>query len=197
MPDLSRAQIIVYGAIGLVVLLLGAQWVARGSGGSPEPGRLAFSAGAGEQSGKAGSGGGEALVHVAGAVRRPGVYRLPVGSRVADAVERAGGPRDRDRDVGINLAARLVDGQQIVVPGRRPGGSPGSGPPAAADDAPISLGSATVEQLETIDGVGPVTAAAILDFRDERGGLGSIEELDEVSGIGPATLEALRGRLQP
>jgi competence protein ComEA len=70
-------------------------------------------------------------------------------------------------------------------------------PVAPGTDGPISLGSATLEQLDSIDGIGPVTAQSILDFRDEHGGLSSVDELDEVSGIGPTTMEALRGRLQP
>ena len=91
------------------------------------------------------------------------------------------------------MAALLADGQQVVVPGRGPGGS------IAGEDAdgPISLGSATLEELETIDGIGPVTAQKILDHRDQHGGLSSVEELDEISGIGPATMESLRGALQP
>jgi competence protein ComEA len=135
----------------------------------------------------------DVVVHVAGAVRRPGVYRLPLGARVADAVERAGGPEPGAEQEGINLAARLADGQQVVVPERAPAGSIAG----TAEDGPISLGSATVEELDTIEGIGPVTAEAIVAYRDEHGGLGSIDELDEVSGIGPATLEALRARLQP
>ena len=100
----------------------------------------------------------------------------------------------------INLAARLADGQQVVIPARvssSAGAAPAPAIAGVAPDGPISLGTATVEQLDTIEGIGPVTAQDILDFRDERGGLASIDELDELSGIGPATMEALRGRLQP
>ena len=138
----------------------------------------------------------DVVVHVAGAVREPGVYRLPAGSRVTDAVERAGGSTPRAARDGLNLAARVADGQQVLLPERAAGGASAPGAPAAAD-GPISLGAATIEQLDTIEGIGPVTAQDILDFRDERGGLSSVEELDEVSGIGPATMEALRDRLQP
>ena len=77
------------------------------------------------------------------------------------------------------------------------GGGRGRRGPAAAEDGPISLGTATVEQLDTIEGIGPVTAGDIVDYRDEHGGLSSVDELDEISGIGPATMEALRDRLQP
>ncbi len=97
----------------------------------------------------------------------------------------------------INLAASLADGQQVVVPAKATGGTGASVTAAAAEDAPISLGTATVEQLDTIEGIGPVTAADIVAFRDEHGGLSSVDELDQISGIGPATMEALRDRLQP
>jgi competence protein ComEA len=128
-------------------------------------------------------------------VRRPGVYRMPSGSRVDDAVSRAGGAAAGAELEAVNLAARLADGQQVVVPERVSGGAAATaGAPA---EGPISLGTATVEQLEEIDGIGPVTAAAIVEYRDEHGGLSSIEQLDQVSGIGPATMESLRSQLQP
>jgi competence protein ComEA len=96
----------------------------------------------------------------------------------------------------INLAARLADGQQVVVPKRGPAGGALSAT-GTAEDGPISLGTATVEQLDTIEGIGPVTAGDIIEFRDEHGGLSSVDQLDQVSGIGPATMESLRARLQP
>ena len=135
----------------------------------------------------------DVVVHVAGAVECPGVYRLPAGSRVTDAVRRAGGfARGANHDA-INLAARLSDGQQVVVP--RPGAaSPSS---TGAQSGPISLGSASVEQLDQVEGIGPVTAQKIVDFRDQHGGLSSIDQLDEVDGIGPATMQTLRSALQP
>jgi competence protein ComEA len=111
-------------------------------------------------------------------------------------VRRAGGPTDRAELEAVNRAARLADGQQVVVPERLPGGAAVTAP-GAGEDGPISLGTATVEQLDTIDGIGPVTAEKIVEFRDQHGGLASIDQLDEVSGIGPATMESLRARLQP
>jgi competence protein ComEA len=96
---------------------------------------------------------------------------------------------------GINRAARLADGQQIVVPERGPVGTATAA--TANEEGPISLGTATAEQLETIDGIGPVTAGKILEYRDQHGGLSSVDQLDQVSGIGPATMESLRARLQP
>jgi competence protein ComEA len=206
-PELSRSQIVVYGAIAVALLLVGARWV-RSADGDERGGEAEAAiteAGAGSQS--AGSfsveagGEGDVVVHVAGAVSRPGVYRLPEGSRVTDALERAGGPaRDAAADA-INLAARVADGQQIVVPAKvAAAGGPAAGASGAtlgSSEGPISLGTATVEELDTIEGIGPVTAQDIIEFRDERGGLSSIEELDEISGIGPATMESLRDALQP
>jgi competence protein ComEA len=144
------------------------------------------------------SGGRSAVVHVAGAVRRPGVYELAAGARVQDAVRRAGGPR-RGADVdAVNLAARVADGQQIVVPSAAPGSSPGTaGAAGAPPSAPISLGSATLEQLETLDGVGPATAQKIVAYRTEHGGFRAVEDLANVPGIGPKKLAAIKPHVQP
>lgn len=145
--------------------------------------------------------GGSALViHVAGEVRRPGLYRLPVGARVGAAVRHAGGPTARAALDRINLAARAVDGQQVVIPTHSPSSEIGASAASAIEGnvpGPISLGSATAADLEQIDGIGPVTSGKILEFRDSRGGLGSIEELAEVHGIGPATIDRLRDSLVP
>jgi competence protein ComEA len=201
MPQLSRSQLLVYGAIAVAVLLIGARWI-RGAGerGS-DPGGVAFAAESGDEGDEGGlevsdHGGEDVVVHVTGAVRQSGVYRLPTGSRVTDAIERAGGAASDAGLDAINLAARVADGQQIVVPGKATGAASAAAIPGA-EDGPISLGMATVEELDTIEGIGPETAQNIIDFRDERGGLSSIEELDEISGIGPATMESLRAALQP
>ncbi len=198
MPEMNRSQVIVYAALALALLLVGARAI-RGEGATGSSFATA-SGGSGGGEGSSGSfsisgSGGEVVVDVTGAVRDPGVYRMPAGSRVDDAVRRAGGVAAGAELEAINLAARLADGQQVVVPKRAPGGT--SAPAAAGEDGPISLGSATVAQLEEIDGIGPVTAADIIAFRDEHGGLSSIDQLDQVSGIGPATMESLRARLQP
>lgn len=117
-----------------------------------------------------------------------------------DAIDRAGGSTPKALLTGLNRAALLSDGQQVVVP---PSAGDAGGLTAAASglgtapDAPISIGTATQEQLETIDGIGPVTAGKILEFRDSSGGLSSIEDLDQVSGIGPVTMESLRAALTP
>lgn len=194
MPELSRTQLAVYAAVAVALLLVGARAI-RAEGGETAPPSAAAASGEAEIS--LGGGGGEVVVDVAGAVRRPGVYRLPAGARVIDAIARAGGTAGGAAVEGINRAARLTDGQQVVVPGRGSGGATATAGGAGAAEAPIGLGSATVEQLEEIEGIGPVTAAAIVEYRDEQGGLASVEQLDEVSGIGPATLDSLRDRLQP
>ena len=128
-----------------------------------------------------------ALVHVAGAVRRPGLVRVPEGARVAVAVRRAGGPGPKADLNAINLAARVDDGQQVTVPARGPAG----------EGTRLSLGSATVEELDGVDGIGPTLAERIVEERTESGGFGSLEELSEVDGIGEKRLEALREALQP
>jgi competence protein ComEA len=156
---------------------------------------------------KAAAGGGGAsarriYVHVAGAVRRPGLFRLPEGARTAVAIERAGGPLPRAELAGVNLAAPLADGQQVVVPVR--GGSPagvgvsgaGAGGSLAAGVKP-SLASATAAQLDELDGIGPTLAGRIIEYRDSHGGFRSLDELAEVDGIGETRLAALKEALAP
>jgi competence protein ComEA len=196
MPQLSRSQAVVYGAVALALLLVGVRALrAEGGGDTSYASDSIPSAGQGGSASIGLGGGQDVVVDVAGAVRRPGVYRMPAGARVTDAVERAGGPSGDATLEAINLAARLSDGQQVLVPGAVAAAMVGA--EAAAEDAPIGLGGATVEQLETIDGIGPVTAQKIIEYREAHGGLASVEQLDDVSGIGPATMESLRSRLQP
>lgn len=137
-------------------------------------------------------------VHVAGAVRRPGLVRVPAGARVAEAVLRAGGPGRKADLTGVNLAAQVEDGQQVVVPmaGAVPGGAGAAGSAGSAEVKP-SLGSATVEQLDEIDGIGPTLAERIIEYRTENGGFSSLDELQDVDGIGEKRLETLREALQP
>ncbi len=150
-------------------------------------------------------GGGAAVyVHVAGAVRRPGLFRVGEGARVARAIERAGGPTRKAALAGVNLAARVQDGQQIVVPVGGPAGGTGLTDPAAGAGAAAagvgvkpSLGAATIEQLDQIDGIGPTLAQRIVEYRQENGGFSSVEEVGEVEGIGEKRLETLREALQP
>jgi competence protein ComEA len=135
-----------------------------------------------------------ATVHVAGAVRRPGVYRMRPGARVNDAVRRAGGALPGADLAAVNLAAKVEDGRQVVVPERVATGSVAGGP--AAPGVPLNLNTATLEQLDTLDGVGPATAQKILDFREEHGGFGSVEDLGQVPGIGDKRLAALREKVR-
>jgi competence protein ComEA len=195
MPELSRSQVVVYGAVAIALLLVGARAIRAEGGGDAVP-AAAAAISTDSSNFSISSSGGDVVVDVAGAVRQPGVYRLPAGARVVDAIGRAGGPAVDAMLEGINRAARLADGQQVVVPERGPAGTAVASA-ALGDEGPISLGSATVEQLEEIDGIGPVTAGKIIEYRDQRGGLASVDQLDQVSGIGPATMESLRDRLQP
>jgi competence protein ComEA len=197
-PELSRSQVLVYGAVAVALLLVGARAI-RGEGATAssyaDSPHGAASSGSSSGSFTLSGQASDLVVDVSGAVARPGVYRLPAGSRVDDAVRRAGGPAPQAELEAVNLAARLTDGQQIVVP--EGGAAAPTAGGVAAEEGPISLGAATLEQLDTIDGIGPVTAQDIIEFREQHGGLSSVEQLDQVPGIGPATMDALRSRLQP
>ena len=199
MYTIGRSQLVVYAAVGVALLLVGERWLAATGDSSSAAEKVTYESSGDSDGGfAAGPGGEDVVVDVTGAVRVSGVYRLPAGSRVEDAVKRAGGATAEAGLDAINLAAKLTDGQQVLVPGRASAASAAAVPDATgATEAPISLGSATVEQLDTIDGIGPVTAQDIVDFRDAHGGVGSVDQLDQISGIGPATMEALRARLQP
>jgi competence protein ComEA len=137
------------------------------------------------------------VVDVAGAVRRPGLVRLAKGARVADAVARAGGLTRRAARDAVNLAAPVSDGQQVLVPvrGSPAGSAAGAGEAAAA--GPVSLSSATAEQLDTLPGIGPVTAQKIIDYRAQHGAFTSVDGLDAIPGIGPARIAELQGLVVP
>ncbi len=142
------------------------------------------------------------VVHVVGAVRRAGLYRLADGARIDDAIRRAGGATPRADLALVNLAAPLVDGQQVIVPARRRpagGDTVGARPEGALPGAPaaISLATATLEQLDTLPGIGPVTAQRIVDWRQAHGPFSSVDDLDAVPGIGEARIEQLRDLVTP
>ncbi|HZJ69891.1 MAG TPA: ComEA family DNA-binding protein, partial [Planctomycetota bacterium] len=137
------------------------------------------------------------VVDVVGAVRRPGLYRLRQGSRIADAVARAGGATDKADLAQVNLAAPLADGEQVVVPRRGAPAAIGGGSSTGAPAGPVQLSTATLEQLDTLPGVGPSTAQKILDYREKHGAFSSVDELDAVPGIGPKRLEQLRELVVP
>ena len=138
------------------------------------------------------------VVDVVGAVRRPGLYRLAHGSRIADAVTRAGGATSKADLAQVNLAAPLADGEQVVVPRRGPAGVVGVGVSSGTTTAaPVQLSTATLEQLESLPGVGPVMAQKILDYRQAHGAFQSVDELDAVPGIGPKRVDQLRDLVVP
>ena len=141
------------------------------------------------------------VVHVVGEVRRPGLYRLRDGSRIADAVRRAGGARHGADLAALNLAAPLVDGVQVLVPSRAVAAAVSPGAAAVGGGAPaasaVSLSSATVEELDELPGVGPITAQKIVDYRAEHGPFASVDDLDAVPGIGPTRIEQLRDLVTP
>jgi competence protein ComEA len=200
MPEISRARALAYLAVVVAALVIGGRFVIGSDAGEARtPDGSSSTLRAHELdvvSGESAPGPAQLVVHVAGAVRRPGLYRLPEGSRVDDAIAAAGGARRQARLDLLNLAALIVDGQQVLVPGRRHAGGPGAGPstsgPAAAVPAPVNLNTASLEELDSLPGVGPVTAQKILDYRAEHGPFASVDELDAIPGIGPARLEQLR-----
>jgi len=194
MADLTRPQLALCVAGLALAVVLGLRQLAGGSAGGG--GEVAAPVATIAVQDDAAGDGRRVVVHVAGAVRDPGVYKLPATARVDEAVARAGGPTRRADLSGLNLAAKVEDGRQVLVP-ERAGSSPaaaGAAPTAAApgEGQPVNLNTATLEQLDTLSGIGPLTAQKILDFREERGGFGSVEELGEIPGIGDKRLASLR-----
>jgi len=193
MPEslLQRRRLLLAAAGSLVLLLLLGRFVLGAGTTTPAAPLPPPPTGATGVSGLPSS---RVVVDVVGAVRLPGLYRLAQGSRIADAVARAGGATRKADLAQVNLAAPLADGEQVVVPKRGApsavagAGAVGAGAPSSA----VQLSTATLEQLDTLPGVGPVTAQKILDYRSEHGAFGSVDELDAVPGIGPATLDELR-----
>jgi competence protein ComEA len=141
------------------------------------------------------------VVDVVGAVRRPGLYRLEQGTRIADAVARAGGATGKADLSMVNLAAPLADGEQVVVPKRGAAGAAAgagaAGAEAAPTTGPVHLSTATLEQLDSLPGIGPVTAQKILDYRAKHGAFTSVDELDAVPGIGPSRMDQLHDLIAP
>ncbi len=197
MPDLAvdRRRLLI-GAVALLLALVLAGRVLLRHDAAPVPPPIR-PAGSAAQKPPAR----DLYVDVVGAVRRPGLYRLREGSRVADALARAGGVTPKAELVLVNRAALIADGEQIVVPrrGAAVAASAGSGAGGASGAAagPVHLNSATLEQLDALSGVGPVTAQKIIEYREQHGGFRSVDELDAVPGIGPARLEQLRGAVAP
>ena len=186
-PELSRGRALAYLVLVLALLALGGRFLLRageGEGARVRPHGTELRV---ENAPRR-----TLLVHVVGAVRRPGLYRLREGDRVHDAMRRAGGAKRKAALELVNLASPVADGQQVLVPlrGSQPMAAGGAGEAAAGGR--VHLNSATLEQLDALPGVGPVTAQNILDYRQEHGAFTSVEELDAVPGIGPARLEQLK-----
>jgi competence protein ComEA len=212
----SRSKLIWYAAIALVAVVLGMRFL----GGGSESGAASVALdGAPRATHVAATRTHErAWVHVAGAVRRPGLVRVRADARVGQAVDAAGGLTRRADLTAINLAATIKDGQQVIVPVRGKSAAAAAGtapaptasaPPAPTAGAPpataasptpaakISLASATVEQLDTLDGIGPALAQRIVAWRDAHGGFRSVDQLGEVEGIGEKRLQALKTAVVP
>jgi competence protein ComEA len=193
-PELpiSRRRALVAAGVLLAVLLVGSRLLSHGGSAAAPPPPLPPPTTVAAPPARV-------VVHVVGAVHRPGLYRLAQGDRVADAVTRAGGAT-RKADLSlVNLAALVSDGEQIAVP-RRGAAAAGAGAGGAAGSVPtgpVHLNSATIEQLDALPGVGPVTAQKIVDYRQKHGAFSSVDELDAISGIGPARLDQLRDLVAP
>lgn len=207
MIDRRKAEIAGYAVAAFVLVLLALRLLHHGSAAAPvaletSAPRTARDTGPRRTDTKV------LVVDVAGEVRRPGVYRVPAGSRVDVAVEHAGGLTPHGEAAAVNLAMPLHDGQQVVVPRRGSGaagghasagaaGAAGAAPPAGAPAQPISLSTATAEQLDTLDGIGPTLAGRIVQYREAHGGFRSVQELRQVDGIGDKRYAALSKAVQP
>lgn len=196
--SLSRSKALVAVSALLVVLVLAGSRLSRtGTASAPEAAPLEPVASPPTRQ--------LLVVHVVGAVRRPGLYRLREGARYADAVTKAGGATLRADLAALNLAAPLVDGIQVLVPRRLESGAPagaggsapGTAPSAVGAGRRLSLATASAAELDELPGVGPVTAQKILDYRAEHGPFRSVDDLDAVPGIGPARIEQLRDLVTP
>lgn len=186
-----RLELIAYAVCAVLVMALGWRVLQSDAG---EPAAAASAAAAASSSAPVSVSAPparRATIHVVGAVHDPGVYRLSDGSRVQDAITHAGGATSTADLQAINLAAKVADGQQVVVPRR--GSTPTTaGATDSTPSPPLNLNSATAEQLDTLDGIGPSTAQKILDYRTTHGGFSSINNLTQIPGIGPKKFESLR-----
>ena len=204
--SVGQRRLIAAGLLAVVLLVVVWRHAAHGAGGgtaaalqvAPLAGTSGPGGGAQSSPGGADAASAQVVVDVVGAVRRPGVYRLTHGDRVEEAVARAGGLTRRADPAAVNLAAPIADGEQIVVASRGPAGAgTASAAGGGAPGAPVSLSSATAEQLDALPGVGPVTAQKIIEYRQQHGAFTSVDELDAIPGIGPSRLHDLEGLVVP
>jgi competence protein ComEA len=193
LPALSRRQLFGAAVAVAVLLVLLIRHLGGGGGGAAAPVVTPVRVASKPAAAKL------LVIDVAGAVRRPGLYRLRSGSRTDDAIAAAGGPSAKAQLDAVNLAAPVADGEQVVVPGRGAGGAAVSSSPAAGSSpsAPLDLNTATAEQLDALPGIGPVTAQKILDYRQAHGPFHSVAELEGVPGIGAGRLAQLKGLVIP
>ncbi|MCL6106922.1 MAG: ComEA family DNA-binding protein [Actinobacteria bacterium] len=190
MPGISQRQIIAWSLAGLLVLIIGAGYL-RGhfAGGGPGTATAItiVAPRQGEQHPE------KIVIHVVGAVAHPGLYESSSGARVADAIGLAGGATQSADLSRINLAAKIADGQQVIVPEKgAPAAAGAANSSPAQAQAPVNLNSATVDQLTTLDGVGPKTAQKIIEYREAHGGFKNVEDLLQVPGIGPVKLDRIK-----
>jgi competence protein ComEA len=200
MADGSSKLRLVVAAVAVFVVVFGGVRVlerARAAPGGGAPARLTIDPPSSEPSSGSASSTARLYVDVAGEVRRPGLYRVARGSRVAAAVGMAGGFTRSADSTQVNLAAPLQDGQQVIVPARGAGGAAASGADAGAGKRPVSLATATAEDLDSLDGIGPTLAQRIVQYRQAHGGFHSVDELRQVDGIGDKRFQQLKKALQP
>lgn len=215
MPERSKWQLVAWVVAAVLLVVAAVRMVAPSASAPPVPVRIDAAGGGGPAgggrgapvsgTGASGKAAGGLYVHVAGEVRRPGLFRVPENSRAAAAIHLAGGPTDRAELAAVNLAQRLEDGQQVIVPRRGPPGTAGapalpgtaSGLPGVPGAAPVSLTTATIEQLDQLDGIGPTLAQRIIEFRDQNGGFRSLGQLQEVEGIGEKRFASLQEAVRP
>jgi competence protein ComEA len=207
--QLSRRQIYAYAAVAVVVVAVGVRYVVLPGAAGPAGGESLVLAPASPSPASPATSGSPAaaadvVVYVCGAVKSPGVVRLPAGARVADALELAGGAGAKAELAGVNLAAHVTDGQQIVVPERGVAAAVAAGSSAGAGNAAttpggglpagtlVNINTASASELDALQGVGPSTAQKIIDYRTANGGFKTIDDIKNVSGIGDAKFAAMK-----